>query len=527
MELSITVTENGAPSLPTTGSKVLDFFFKVLRNTPTESTESLLSDAWAESQLLTLKAIFHLRDCRGGKGERKQFITCLRWLINENKFPVSKLIPLIPEYGSYKDVFSVCLDTNTELSALRFYAQQLIGDHLVLKNPINTTLDEGDLNDQVSNQLLNNISLAAKWAPTEGGELDRKHDLVAKLMANLKMCGMKLRCKKDYRKFITPLRKHLNIVERNMCLDTWSDITYSNVPSVAMNRHRKAFEKHDAARLKEFLEDVKSGKNKINAGQLFPHQLIQAYLPANSTRVKSGPIDDVVEAQWKTIVSNARSNFNTSGMRALPMVDVSSSMSWVDGVPMVVAVSLGLLMAEISDAFPGSIMTFTDVPSLFKVDLVQSLQEKVAKILTAPVNQSTDFLRALDLLLDTAVTFNVPESSMPTHLFVFSDMQFNDASNNYSGDKVRTTFELLEKKYQSAGYTRPSIVFWNLRGDTKDYPVCDNVPNVSLVSGFSQSLMGLFSSGIVATPMMTMLRALDGTRYDPVEKIFRNYNLST
>jgi hypothetical protein len=143
---------------------------------------------------------------------------------------------------------------------------------------------------------------------------------------------------------------------------------------------------------------------------------------------------------------------------------------------------------------------------------------------------STDFLKALDLLLDTAVTFNVPESSMPTHLFVFSDMQFNDASNTSrdgSGFKsLQTTFELLEKKYLAAGYTRPSIVFWNLRGDTKDYPVCKDIPNVSLVSGFSQSLVKLFSTGVIATPMKAMLHALDDKRYDPVEKIFRNYNLA-
>jgi hypothetical protein len=168
-------------------------------------------------------------------------------------------------------------------------------------------------------------------------------------------------------------------------------------------------------------------------------------------------------------------------------------------------------------------MTFTNIPSLFKVDLTQSLQEKVSKILTAPVDMSTDFLRALDLLLDTAVMFNVPESSMPTHLFVFSDMQFNDANKTRHGNqKTQTTFELLEKKYLTAGYTRPTIVFWNLRGDTKDYPVCGDVPNVSLVSGFSQSLVKLFSSGIIATPMMTMLQALDCMRYSAIEKIFRN-----
>lgn len=44
------------------------------------SLEKLLLQAWQEESLDTLKLIAHMRDIRDGKGEKKQFYTCAKWL---------------------------------------------------------------------------------------------------------------------------------------------------------------------------------------------------------------------------------------------------------------------------------------------------------------------------------------------------------------------------------------------------------------------------------------------------------------
>lgn len=65
-----------------------------------------------------------------------------------------------------------------------------------------------------------------------------------------------------------------------MCRKEWGAIEYSKVPSISMHRNLKSFYKHDGERIKQFIEDVKSGKKDetgkvtINVGTLHPHQII-------------------------------------------------------------------------------------------------------------------------------------------------------------------------------------------------------------------------------------------------------------
>lgn len=62
-------TENGAIALKTTGSKVYDLFaFGGAYRTRSDADCILLfKEAFEEDPTLALKALFYLRDCRGGK----------------------------------------------------------------------------------------------------------------------------------------------------------------------------------------------------------------------------------------------------------------------------------------------------------------------------------------------------------------------------------------------------------------------------------------------------------------------------
>jgi len=490
-------TANGALSHATTGSAVLNLFFKALRTSTAEQIATLMTEAWKENPLLTLRAVFHLRDCRGGKGEKKAFYECLKWLLANGHYEhVLSNLEHIPFYGTYKDLLIVCGGTDLEKPMLRHYASTLCNDIDTLNH---ISKDGGKAQKLTGVQ----ITLAGKWAPTEGGEMDKKFNYVRKLTEIFrsydKPQSVKVKNARDYRKLlIGPLRRHANIVETQMCANDWDMIEYQNVPSVAMKLHRAAFAKHANEKFMAYLSDVKSGTKKINASGVFPHQLVGHYMCG-------GAYDETIELQWKEIVKAARAT--GVGTNALPLVDVSASMK---GEPMQVAIALGLLLSEIaSDDFRGAMITFTTNPELFRVDTTKSLKEKVAIIQTLPWGRSTNIAKAFSLILDTAIKGKVKEAAMPRTLYIFSDMQFDLASPS----NTQTNFQNLEDLYTKYGYKRPSIIFWNLQGDTPDFPIEQHVPNCALVSGFSQSLLKLFMNGESLSPYAIMLSALSSPRY--------------
>ena len=119
---------------------------------------------------------------------------------------------------------------------------------------------------------------------------------------------------------------------------------------------------------------------------------------------------------------------------------------------------------------------------------------------------------AFDLILNIATTFSVPADQMPQILLVLSDMQFNQADRN------NTNWETIEGKYASAGYQRPTIIFWNLNGNSVDYPVPNaSVPNCALLSGFNDAIMYSLLDGTLPNPTAIVQKAIDKDRYDVIQ----------
>lgn len=123
-----------------------------------------------------------------------------------------------------------------------------------------------------------------------------------------------------------------------MSANNWSSLPYNRVASVAMKNYNSLFEKHDKERFKEFLEKVKSGKAKIAAGALLPHQIIKSLDAKN----ESGA--EVAEHQWSRMVEDVSKKGKLTN--CLADSDVSGSMY---GIPLEVSVALGLLVSELSE----------------------------------------------------------------------------------------------------------------------------------------------------------------------------------
>jgi len=476
-------TENGAISLVSSGDARVDLFSKINRDTPESILHPLLHLSWSKDPLDTLRIIFHLRDCRGGKGEREQFYRALRWLMAFQKSHLEKNLSLIPFYGRFKD-FLIFLSTPLEHQMLAIYAAQLKID-LALLNTVNAK----------------QISLAAKYAPSEGGSFDQKHKASTKF-AKVLGCN-----KKNYRtSWLVPLRKQIDansiLVERRMTdkPEDWETIDFSKISSLALKKYKKAWERHQRDRYEAYLDSVTSGKSKMNVLRLMPHQIVEPYL-------SGGRIDTTIEAQWISFVEQTKKTTKFNG--ALGVVDVSGSMA---GTPINVAVSLGLLLAELTNGpFHGKFFTFSSSPQLESVK-GSTLYEKVQNMNKSHWDMSTNIQAVFDTLLSSAKMFGCTDSQMPKTIFIFSDMQFDVAC----GTNISTNWHIIKAKYQEAGYTLPRLVFWNLRGNTVDFPVSATEDNVALISGFSADLLKMIIDGDNLNPVDLMLKVIRGQRYSHI-----------
>jgi hypothetical protein len=503
----LTVTDNGALSHASSGDGRLNYFSKVLRDTESEQVLSYLTEAWLESPLDAMRLVAQKRDCRGGAGEKKVFYESMRWCVKQHPKVAAMFLPLVPVYGTWKDGYFCFCDTAMEDMWLKHVAQQLKADMVILQT------EDDEEEDSKGEKKGKSISLCAKWVPSEGSSIDRKFGGIYERLARVMELPAGNRGLKQLRvTYLSPLREFLNIVERLMCGGKWSDITYEHVPSVAMNRLRKAFAKKDAERFKEYLDQVSSGKKKINSGQLFPHQMVKSYL-------HGAAFDQVIEEQWKAYVKKTKALGQLD--QAVIVSDVSGSMSSAGrgkstdkDLPLQVSIALGLLVSTITKgAFNGSVITFHETPSFYKIDTSAPLKTQVDFLKSAPWGGNTNFQAVFDLILSTATKNHLKQADMPKTLIVVSDMQFDQAG----GEGFFTNFEVIKAKYRKAGYTMPKIVFWNVAGGTTDFPVTKDEFGVAMVAGFSPSILKYITAGVITSPYELMRDVIDSERYAQVD----------
>jgi hypothetical protein len=355
------------------------------------------------------------------------------------------------------------------------------------------------------------IGLAAKWCPTPGSSFDRTTllcEAIARRLFPRDSCPDYADLSEEHyayrvlrrlrREVLVPLRKVLELPEVYMSAQRWSELPYTRVASVAMRRYKALFKKHDETRFDKYLADVEAGKTKIAAGALMPHEIAHAAF--------AGEADDVSGLQWRRMVDDLRKKGSLTN--CIAVCDVSGSMR---GTPIEVCVALGLLISELSEKpWAGRVITFSSTPEIHKIE-GKTLTEKMSFIKRMPWNMTTDFQAVFDRILRTAVDGRLPKDKMIRTIFVFSDMEFNQASAR----SWETDYQVICHKFQDAGYgdAVPQIVFWNLR-DTVSTPVTSTQPGVAMVSGFSKNFVKLFleNDGVV-NPEAVMAAAISGAEY--------------
>jgi len=461
-------TANGMLARKSTASACVDLFFKAGASRGKDIVP-MFTAALVENTEVALRIAQWMRDARGGAGERELFRQVLTHLENTNPALASALLKKVPEIGRWDDVLVF------KTKALKAEAYTMLGDALRARN-----------------------GLAAKWTP-------RKGEVAREIREFFGMSP------KAYRKSLVALTK---VVESQMCAKQWDEINFSHVPSVASARYKKAFYKNATEAYTAYVDALVKGtdpKVKVNAGAVFPYDVLKGMIGAYSGLRYNATQAALVQKQWEALP-----NF-IGDANVLPLVDVSGSMSCRAGGPkstsatscMDVAVSLGLYIADKNKGkFKDTFLTFSSTPELLhlKGDIVQ----KCSQMSSSDWGMSTDLVKAMKKILDVAKSNQVPQAEMPEMLLIMSDMQFNQCA---SFDD--SAMQMIERKFEEAGYSIPKIVFWNLNA-ADNVPVKYDKKGVALVSGFSPAIMTAVLGGDTEqfTPESIMMKAVMVPRYD-------------
>jgi hypothetical protein len=341
-------------------------------------------------------------------------------------------------------------------------------------------------------------SLLGKWLPTERGSLDTKTNIVKK-----DLCTALEMTPRQYRTTLTGLRGYLRVVEPFMCNGKWSQIDYSKVPSCAMRKLKAAFEKHSPTAFAAWKASLVKGEAKVNAKQLFPHDLVRDALHSKC--------DVVAEEQWKVLEQEVEKLGNLGD--SLVIADVSGSMFTNNDTPISVSIALGILVSHATKGtFHNHVMTFHSRPSFFLLREGASLNDRVRALKEMDWGGNTDFLASHQLIVGRARACGLTQADMPKRIFVISDMQFDSAFGS------NTNFEQARMYYTKAGYEMPQMVFWNVNGASTDFPVTVDDRGTALISGFSPAILKAVIETNDFSPVGVMRAALDDKRYDPVRE---------
>lgn len=543
---NFTVTENGDRTNISSQDALVDFFFKVIDRSTEHAVRQHLTAAWHTNPRDALKLVFYLLDIRDGKACTKSALFAFLWLYENHPKTLVANIEHLANFGCVRDLPTLLMmirckhaydinyhdweankgeKTQRKFDHDAFYKKvrdaNLPGPAKELHQAVVHLFVDSLVQDKRQLNKSKPISLFSKWLPSQDSYLNRTtalFDDVAMQIYHMDHDTVQrrplLHARNHLRKaYISPLRKYAQIVERLMSEKKWQDIKYPRVPSVCMSRNATNFKKRDEIRYLAYLKGASAGETKINVSALKPHEIC---FPSYKQATALPP--DLANAQWEAYVARMQK----SGVlnNAVAISDVSGSMS---GEPMNVSISLGLLVASLAQPpWKDHLITFSADPQ-FHLISGSNLAEKLRNIARMRWELNTNFDRVFDLILTTAIRSSLKEEDMPKTLFVFSDMQFDDASD---GSMSKTAFERTKKKYADAGYEMPQIVFWNLR-DSSGVPVTITDEGTALIGGFSGNLLKIFLEGgnfekewemVKSTPKMTpvdtMRKAIDHERFN-------------
>lgn len=435
----------GSEYYHTTYNSNLDMFSGLSRHTLKEDVEQMLSFAYFENKELAVANILYLLDIRNGKGERRLFKICFKWLCKTDVEYAKKVLKLVGELGRY-DYILEGIGTSIEDDVIKLIDRQLKDDYFS-ENP----------------------SLLAKWLPTRK-RVNDEYNYPKIICEKLNIT------REEYRHLLVSIRKKINLIETKLANKDY-DINFETVPTKAMLKYRKAFDRNCNELYNEYLEKANNGEKKVNTKGLFAYEIIEKIRNTWNITKEEEKLFNAMWEQQKDVLNGYDKNI-------LAMADTSGSMTYgYKPTPIDNSIGLALYIAERNKgAFKDYYMTFSSRPLLQKVkgDNIVSKVKNVKEII-----QNTNIDKAFELLLNTAKENNISKEEMPSHIIILSDMEFDVGVYSKNG----TNFDGWKKAFKESNYEMPKIIFWNLATRTNGFPTTKFENDVAMISGFSTSIL--------------------------------------
>ena len=518
------------------------------------------------------KLIGHTRDITQGKGEKllsyAQILVWYNHFPELSKFAFKTLVHYVEndfsvntskhQFGSWSDVKYFCdfvyRQTDNQNHELINFALELMASQL-----------QEDLFDMKQGKP---ISLAARWAPKER---QRNFNWLFKKLAYViypyvntsnNEVSFEKASRKSYRtlrtEVLSPLNKYLDTVEIKMADadGMWSKIKWNNVPSKAHAKYKKSWQNinkdgsvrypHNEDRVacansyKEHIEAAASGVShaKVHGKVMNTYELVKDVF---TTREPTQTDIDRINLQW----SESSSRVGDCLGNIVVMADTSASMTSYNCLPFYNSLGLSIRISEkTNDTFKNRILTFSTNPKWYQFTEQHTFYDKVQLMKHHINSATTDFEKALKMVLDAVVRAELPPREISSLvLVVLSDMQINGigcsqhSCHGYSYGQTYddTMYDRIRKMYHAAGlqskygvpFEPPHIVFWNL-SKTEGFPTTATTKNVTMLSGYSDALLNTFlKEGVDSlknyNPYDMLVKLLENERYNSLKYYFKDY----
>lgn len=496
-------TENGAWGLRTTQHELLDLHFQVssLRTRSPRYIADSFVKAYYEDPHYAVKWLFYLRDIAEGLGERRSFRICMGYLANSQPEIAREVMELIPRYGRFDDLM-VYLDTPLQEEMGAYIGRQLKADL--------EAMEEG-----------RPASLLAKWLPGINTS-----SAATRAMA-VRIAGLLGMGRREYRRTLSALRAYLDVVEVKMSASRWEKVDYERVPAKAGLRYDAAFARHDRERRVDYLRRVCLEDGKLNSRGIMPYEVVHRILACGSGWNGNKFLRDnlLAELLWQKLLEEGfRNDWGLED--CIVVADGSGSMySPVSGSVSAIEVCHSLAIyfaAQLKGVFHDMAISFSETPQLIDLSQGGSLKSRLEIMRAHDEVANTNIEAVFRLLLDMALSHDVPAEQIPGQVLIISDMEFDEASGQYEDDETqsldRTLFEGVAAEYAEAGYPMPRLIFWNVCGRSDTIPAVTGDQGICLLSGFSQNAMKVAADRRIRDPYKSLLHTLDCPRYAPVEE---------
>lgn len=499
----ISRTQNNALTHASSGSGLVDLYFKLIDGVEDIEMLTLVERAWREDKRGTAVLLFDLRNCRGGKGRYNLFAKSLNQFLGNVDLSDDTLrlwSGLVPHYGSFKDFWRILgfsEDGLLESPSQKRFKEYVIDSYCETiskdcKDYFGLEISEYNQKVKSGNRPIplvghKKVSLAAKYAPKSENSYKRFYEPV---LRKLKMT------EKAFRWMCADLRTHLNVVEVQMSAGKWEDIKYSSVPSVALKKYLKAFKKHSPEAFNAYMGRVKSGETKACVQQVYPHQYVHAMRTGKNVEENSILFGEYVK-QMGSVFQDTVMIVDTSGSMESP--------SLTDGtVPVDIAITMGLLVSwSATGPFEHKYIQFSRKSKVVEIK-GETWSDRVNYIYGKAIRENTNLQKATDRLIESRANVK--------YVLIVSDMQFDHAVFGH------TNFDRIKQQYKNAGLEMPTYVFWNVSAQCKDCPVTQDERGVIMISGFSPAILKMvYEVGPGVSPKTFIDQLINSEMYRPVQ----------